>query len=171
MSRCCTQVPLGNWAGQNSMKEEYVTFCVISDSLEHTATAVHSFISCIVHRLVSDVFPHLKKVYYFNDGVHSQYKNCKILKLCCHEDFHVAAEWNLHGQSPYSGFCWIIKQLVLHAGLQTTEKNILTPEVLYKWAEENIRIITFLYITWIELKLHVPRLTDRLQFAETVHGA
>jgi hypothetical protein len=45
--------------------------CVISDCLEHTATIVHSFISCIIHHLISDVSPHLRKVYYFSYGASS----------------------------------------------------------------------------------------------------
>jgi hypothetical protein len=77
------------------MKEENVSFCVISDCLQHTATTVHYFISCIIYHLVSDVLPHLRKVYYLSDGASSQYKNCKnFLNLCYHEDFHVAAERN-----------------------------------------------------------------------------
>jgi hypothetical protein len=94
---------------ENSMKEECVSFCVISDCLLCTATTVHSFISFIIHHLVSDILPHLKKVCYFSDGASSQYKNCKnFLSLCCREeDFHAAAEWNfvatLHGKSPRDG--------------------------------------------------------------------
>jgi hypothetical protein len=81
---------------QNSMKEECVRFCEISDCLEHTAITVHCFISCIVHHLVPEVLPHLRKVYYFSNVASSQYKNCKnFLNLCYHEkDFHLAAEWN-----------------------------------------------------------------------------
>jgi hypothetical protein len=53
--------------------------------------------------------------------------------------------------------------------LQATERNyILTPEDLHKWAKEYIRGITFFYITQKEIKAHVLRPTDRLQYAKTV---
>jgi hypothetical protein len=89
---------------------------------------VHYFISCII-RLVSDVLPYLKKVYYFSDGASSQYKDCKnFLNLCYHaEEFHVAAEWNsfatLHGKNPCDGTGGTVKQLVVYARLQATEKG------------------------------------------------
>jgi hypothetical protein len=54
----CTSGP------ENSMKEECVSFCVISDCLEHKETTVQSFISCLKQHLVSDVLPHLRKVQY-----------------------------------------------------------------------------------------------------------
>jgi hypothetical protein len=57
---------------ENGMKKDYVSFCVISDWLEHAVPTVHSFISCIIC-LVSDVLPYLQKVYYFSDGESSQY--------------------------------------------------------------------------------------------------
>jgi hypothetical protein len=127
---------------ENIMKEECVSFCAIRDCLQHTATTVHSFISGIIRHLVSDVLPHLRTVYYFSDGVSSQYKNCKnFLNLRYHEEvFHVATEWNfiiLHGKSPCDGIHGTGKRLVARASLQATDRNhILTPEVLYKWAKK-----------------------------------
>jgi hypothetical protein len=74
--------------------------------LQHTAITVHSFISSIIHRLVCDDLPHLKEVYYFNDDSRLQYKNCKhVLNLYCHEDFHVAAEWNFFATSHSKSLC------------------------------------------------------------------
>jgi hypothetical protein len=81
---------------ENNLKEVCVSFCVISDHLDHTETTVHSFISCIIRHLLYDVLPHLKKVYYFSDTACSQNKDCKhFLDLYHHEeDFSVAVEWN-----------------------------------------------------------------------------
>jgi hypothetical protein len=89
-----------------------------------------------------------------------------------YEDFHIAAEWNFfatsHGKICWDGIGWV-KRLVAHASLYETERNqILTPKDLCKWAKGNITGITFFYITQTEIKVHVPRLTDRLQYAKTV---
>lgn len=56
---------------------------------------VLSFGSNIIHRLVSDVLPHVTDVHYFCDGMRPQYKKYKnFLHWSCHkEDFHVTAEW------------------------------------------------------------------------------
>jgi hypothetical protein len=123
---------------ENSMKEECVSFCVISDCLECAANTFHSFISCIIHHLVFDILPHLRKVYYFSDGAVLQYKNCiNFLKLCCdEEDFHIAAEWNFfatsRGKSPCDGIGGTVQRLVACASLQATEGNhILSTEDLY----------------------------------------
>jgi hypothetical protein len=59
--------------------------------------------------LLSDVSPHLRKVYYFSDGASSQYKKCKnFMNLHYHgQDFLVAAGWNFfatsHDKSPCDG--------------------------------------------------------------------
>jgi hypothetical protein len=54
---------------ENGTKEECVSFHVYSDCLGHTATTVHSFLSCIIHHLVSDVLLHVQDVYYFSDEI------------------------------------------------------------------------------------------------------
>jgi hypothetical protein len=128
--------------------------------------------------LVSDDLPQLRKVYYFSNGANSKYYNCKTFFNLCHheEDFHVAAKWNFfatsQGKSPCDGTGGTVKRLVVRASLQATERNhILTPDVLYKWAKVNITGIALLYITKKEIKAHIPRPTDRLQYAETLPGA
>jgi hypothetical protein len=70
--------------------------------------------------LVFDDLSHLKEVYYFIDDARLQYKNCKhVLNLYCHEDVHVAAEWNFFATLQWDW--WNSIGLVAHASLQVNE--------------------------------------------------
>ena len=63
-----------NLNGQQQIR----SYCVISDSLDHSASSVHAFISALLEDLKKqDDFREMKHVIYFSDGAASQYKNCK----------------------------------------------------------------------------------------------
>jgi hypothetical protein len=91
-----------------------VNYCVVSDCLQHSTTAVHAFISAMIDKL-KIVLNALGKLIYFSDGAASQYKNYKnFINLCYHEnDFGVPAEWNFfatsHGKSPCDGISGTVK--------------------------------------------------------------
>jgi len=100
-----------------------VNYCIVSDCLQHNATAVHAFISAMIDKL-KIVLNALDKLIYFSDVAASQYKNHKnFINLCYHEkDFGVPAEWNFfatsHGKSPCDGISGTMKRLVARASLQ-----------------------------------------------------
>jgi hypothetical protein len=46
--------------------------------------------------------------------------------------------------------------------------HIVIPEVVYKWAKENIAVIVVICITQKNFKAHFLRMTNRLHIAEIV---
>ena len=103
---------------------------------------------------LKDVIPDLQTVIYVSDGAGSQYKNFKNFSNLCHHkaDHGLHAEWHFfatsHGKSPCDGIGGTVKRLAARASLQATKENhILTPSDLYKWASENIKGISFRYVS------------------------
>lgn len=74
-------------------------------------------------------FSNVSKIYYFSDGVSSQYKNRhNFLNLCYHaEDFQIKAEWHFfaisHEKGPCDAIGGTIKRLAARASLQNSQEN------------------------------------------------
>ena len=78
-----------------------------------------------------------------------------------------------HGKSPCDGIGGTVKRLVARASLQApVEKQIMTPKVMYDWANENIAGITFLYMTAACVEKHCTDLSLEARYAnvKTVPG-
>lgn len=52
---------------------ECLSFCVISDYMQHSTSAVHLFITMLLEELVKEMA--IEHVHYYSDGAASQYKN------------------------------------------------------------------------------------------------
>lgn len=95
---------------------------------------------------------------YFSDGASGQYKNRKnFVNLSHHQhDFGHKAEWHFfatsHGKGPCDGIGGTTKSLVSKASLQrVTENHILTQEDMFKFCEQNIVGIHYIFVS--ELKV------------------
>ena len=106
-----------------------------------------------------------------------QYKNCKnFLNLCHHEsDFGLDAEWNFfatsHGKGPCDGVGGTVKRLAARASLQRPyDRQILTPQALFEFAEEEIKKISFTYCTVSDYENEEQLLRDRHGQAQTIAG-
>ena len=106
--------------------------------------------------------PPLKKVHYFLDGCAGQYKNrYNFTNLCYHkEDFGVSCEWHFFATFLGKNACDGIggrnseKSSTARATLQRTiEKQILTPEHMFQFCEENLsKEIKCFFVTTADLK-------------------
>jgi len=157
---------------------ECQSYCVVSDSLQHNATAVHAFMTVLVQNLKQQL-PKLTLIKYYSDGAASQYKNFKnLINLYHHlQDFGIPAEWHFfatsHGKSPCDGIGGTVKRLVARASLQaTSDGQILTPVDLYGWAKEHISGITFYYVSTDDIIQHEARLQlpERYASVKTIPG-
>ena len=114
--------------------------------------------------LICDNLLHITKIKYFTDGAASQYKNFKaLINLAFHfHDHKLTAEHNFfatpHGKSPCDGIGETIKREAANASLRATIDNqIITPEDLYCWAQNNIKGVTLFYVPSIEIIEHERR--------------
>ena len=154
------------------------SYCAISDHLKHNQTTVHCFLTKLLS-LIRNNLPHITNIKYFTDGVASQYKNFKaLINLAFHFHNHkLTAEHNFfatsHGKSPCDGIGGTIKREAANASLRATIDNqIITPEDLYCWAQNNIKGVTLFYVPSIEIIEHERKfsLESRYSSASTVDG-
>ena len=129
------------------------SFCVLSDSGDHSTSAVYTFQKEVLS-LLKTKNGGLKKVHYFTDGASSQYKNKhNFLNMCYHEkDFGLSCVWHFfatcHGKGPCDGVGGTVKRLTARASLQRPEKDqIVTPEHMFKFCKDNIAGITFIFVS------------------------
>ena len=144
--------------------------------MKHDTVAVHKFQEKVIQH-TSDNLPHIRKVFYFSDGSAAQYKNFKnFSNLTFHnEEFGIAAEWHFfatsHGKSPCDGVGGTVKREVARASLQaTTSGFLLTPEDLYKWCQQHISGIKFIWVGKEELVEHGKKLESRFLGASKIPG-
>ena len=153
----------------------HISYCIISDSMQHSANAVNAFVSEIINDL-KILLPTLTMCYYFSDGAASQYKNFKNLNNLCHHssDHGIDAEWHFfatsHGKSPCDGIGGTVKRLVARTSLQN--KNILTVNEMFEWCKLNITGIKFMNITESDIENHVTntQLEERYSKAKKLPG-
>lgn len=132
----------------------YRSVVFISDCLSHNTVLVNIFQRKLIEYIKDEIFPSLKKVYYFSDGSAAQYKNRKnFSNLCFHtEDFDgVEAEWHFYATSHGKGVCdgigGTVKRLAAKASLQNPlDNHILTPLHLFEWSKEHISKMKFFYV-------------------------
>ena len=160
------------------MKEqlEEPSFCVISEDLNHVG-----FVNQVIHQTVdhikTNICPTITKIHYFSDGCAGQYKNCKHFYNLCHhaEDISISCVWNFfatsHGKSPCDGIGGTVKRLVATASLQNPVSNqILSAEAMFKFCQQSINAIKFVYVTVEEMEQTRNKLADRFSIATTVPG-
>ncbi|CAH0546678.1 unnamed protein product [Brassicogethes aeneus] len=151
---------------------KHLNYVFISDCLIHNTIAFHLFLQQLIAELKEKII-NLSKIYYFSDGCAAQYKNKKnFINLCYHqEEFGVKAEWHFfatsHGKSACDGLGGTVKRLATKASLQRPyQDQIMTPEQLFQFAQENIAGITFRFCTTADYETHAMYLEKR--FAETL---
>ena len=142
----------------------------------HDVNMVYKIIEVVCNDIKTNL-PQIKNIEYFSDGCAGQYKNCKnMLNLCFHcEDFGFTAKWNFfatsHGKQPCDGIGGTVKRLATLASLQRDMDNhILSPQTMYKYCNENIEGINFIYISSEDLTLVRTPLKERLDTANTIPG-
>ena len=136
------------------------SYCAISDHLKHNQTTVHCFLTKLLS-LIRNNLPHITNIKYFTDGAASQYKNFKaLINLAFHFHNHkMTAEHNFfatsHGKIPCDGIGGTIKREAANASLRATIDNqIITPEDLYCWGQNNIKGVTLFYVPSTEIIEH-----------------
>ena len=96
--------------------------------------------------------------------------------MCYHKaDYGIAAEWHFfgpgHGKSPCDDIGGVTKRRVANASLQRPlEGQRLTPEDFFKFCEENIHGIKYLFITEEAVNRNRLILSNRLSNAKPVPG-
>ena len=149
------------------------SFCVISDSLKHDATAVHSFLEIIIAK-TKVIIPGLLKVFFFSDGGPGHYKNrFNFANLSFFEtDYSISAVWHFwatcHGKNACDGVGGTVKRLARRASRQLS--FIMTPLDLYNWAVENIPGIDFAFVTKEDISVDSDFLLNRMNSALTIPG-
>ena len=133
----------------------------------HDVSMVYKIIDVVSNDIKTNL-PQIKNIEYFSDGCAGQYKNCKnILNLCFHlKDFGLSAKWNFfatsHGKQPCEATL---------ASLQRDMGNhILSPQAMFKYCNENVEGVHFIYISSEDLTLVRNTLKKRLDTANTIPG-
>lgn len=155
---------------------KHLSYVAISDSLTHDTVAVHLFQTRLMHHLKATI-GNVSKIFYFSDGAASQYKNRKnFINLCHHHgDFGVEAEWHFfatsHGKGPCDGVGGSVKRLAARASLQRPyDGQIMTPHDLFAWAQENLPVISFVFVPQEEIDAHETKLASRFLSLRTIPG-
>lgn len=151
-------------------------FVLVSESVNHDATAVHLYNSKLISFLKEEFNSQdIKKFHYFSDGAGSQYKNrFNFLNLLYHErDFGVQAEWNFfataHGKGACDGIGGCVKRNAYRASLQKeTSAAITTTTKLFEWAQSFFKKIDFSYCSLQEYENHKKFLQKRFLNAKTI---
>jgi len=150
------------------------SFCIISDSMTHSTSAVHIFLKKVYTNF--DFGP-LTHVHYFSDGAASQYKNkFNFINILHHEsDFGVPCSWHFfatsHGKSPCDGIGGTVKRLTARASLQRPVKNqILNAQQMFDFAKDNIKGIKFVWVSAEEVVHSETSLEKRFQQAAAIPG-
>ena len=157
-------------------KLQHRSFCFLSDDLEHDTCFVHEIqgkVTCYIRQDLPDV----DNVEYFSDGCAGQYKNYEnFLNLCLHEeDFNLKANWTFfvtsHGKSRCDGIGGTIKRLTARESLQRPfSDQILDVPSMFKFCEENIKNITFVFISKERMETARDELNERFALGRTVPG-
>ena len=152
------------------------SYCIVSDDMIHDVSVVYKIIDVVSNDIKINL-PQIKNIEYFSDGCAGQYKNCKnILNLCFHhEDFGLSSKWNFFatslGKQPCDGIGGTVKCLATLASLQRNMCNhILPPQAMFKYCNENVEGVDFIYISSEDLTLVRNTLKERLDTANTIPG-
>lgn len=129
------------------------SFCILSDCLQHSSTAVNTFLKKI-SEFIRGTMTNIKKVIYFSDGAVTHFKNRKnLINLCYHfEDFQLDAEWNFfataHGKGSVDGIGATVKRTVSRASLQRANNcPILNPADMFQFCDKHIKGIKFFFVS------------------------
>jgi hypothetical protein len=133
----------------NINKNKHDSIAIISNYLSHDVTFVHAAQGIIVDYIRS-IYPSVKHLNYVSDGAGQHFKNNKsILNLTYHyADFGISASWTFsasaHGKGPMDGLGAAIKYRATKKVLSgKAEDAILTPEQLFKFAQQDTKINVF----------------------------
>ena len=148
----------------------------MSDDLEHDICFVHEIqekLTCYIRQDLPDV----GNVEYFSDGCAGQYKSYKnFSNLCFHEeDFNLKVNWTIfatsHGKSAYDRIGGTVKGLTASEILQRPFSNqILDVPSVFKFCEENVKNITFVFISKQGMETARDDLNQRFVPDRTVPG-
>ena len=155
-------------------EDEHRSFCFLSDDLEHDTCFVREIQEKLTCYIGQDL-PDVDNVEYFSDGCAGQYKNYKnFLNLCLHEeDFDLKANWTFsatsHGKSPCDGIGGKVKRLTARESLQRPfSDQILDVPSMFKFCEESIKNITFVFISNKRMETARDELNQRFAPGRTV---
>ncbi|CAF3313213.1 unnamed protein product [Rotaria sp. Silwood2] len=130
-------------------KDKHHSIAIISDYLSHDVQFVHAAQGVIVDYL-RGLHPSVKHFNYVSDGAGQHFKNNKsLLNLTYHQsDFGSPASWTFsstaHGKGPMDGIGATIKYQATRKVLSGKDEDaILTPEQLYKFAQQDLKIKVF----------------------------
>lgn len=162
---------------RKNKKLEAKSFCVLSDSKEHSASAVHAFQTKVIEEMKL-LFPHIKHFHYFSDGAPQQYKNRKNLINLAHHfnDFGISASWNFfataHEKSPCDGIGGTVKRLVRMASLRGVNGNptILNVDEMFEYCKTHITGIQFIKVDASEVNATNRHLNRRYNSIKTIPG-
>ena len=163
-----------NQPGKDTLQHH--SYCFISDCLNHSTSMVYAFQEKLIEDLKKK-FTNIQKIHYFSDGCVAQYKNkFNFINICHHEeDFKISCEWHFyatsHGKNACDGIGGSVKRYVAKASLQrVTTNHILSPEKFFSYCEENIKGITFIYTSKLEINIVNNKLQERYLKCVTLKG-
>lgn len=157
-------------------KLEHKSMAIISDNLNHDASAVYEYQKLILNYIEKNI-SRPKKVYYLTDGAGQHFKNkSNFANLLTHkEDFKMPAEWHFHptahGKGACDGIGANVKRDAAKFSLQCSNENqSLDAEALFKWAKSNCKKTEILYSSKQEHEETAKGLKDKFEGAVTIKG-
>lgn len=141
---------------------KHKSFAVISDHMQHSTAAVHTFQGEVVRIIKEDLKLNVQKIFYFSDGCSGQYTNkFNVANIWCHKrDFNIEAEWHFHatshGKSECDGIGGFVKHQPMLYSLRVREagKQILTAPALYEFVADTSKNVVAVYVSSEQVQKH-----------------
>lgn len=159
--------PIVIYYKNNLDKIENLNFVIISEVLNHDATAVHIFITLMM-QFAFEKIGILKHITFCTDGAGSQYKNrFNFLNMCyLKEEYGTDTEWVFfasgHGKGPCDGVGGIVKRLARDESLRKGYQNTInSPKTLFEWLKTKSTAINVAYVNQLNYDDEKKKLANR----------
>ena len=102
---------------ENFFQNVTESFAIVSDNLNHTKEAVHTFISFLFSKL-AEKYKSIKVINVFSDGAASQFKQCYLFSNLhkWENEFSMKLIWNFfatsHGKGAVDGLGGMVKRSI-----------------------------------------------------------
>ena len=155
-----------------------VSYCIISDELDHNKHSVFVFNKLIINDLVTRLGSNkVQHIYYWSDGCGSQFKNkYTFSNLLFHEhDFGCTAEWNFfetsHGKGPVDGIGGAVKRSVWRCTMQGKDCP-MDAKNFFEIANRESKSVTVIYASKEEVRktASAANLDDRWAVTKPIPG-
>lgn len=144
-------------------------FIIISDHTEHDSVTIYHFQKKLIEHLKKE-YRTMKKIFYFSDGIVSQYKNkSNFVNLVNHyQDFGIVAEWHFfatsHGKNPCEKIGGYLRRFALQAN------ELCSFEEINEWAMNSGLGISLIFCSSEMIREERKMLLERFQKTKPMNG-